>query len=260
MSSHKKNTIKKNKFSLKNIFNHHLSLSIFVFFLFSSVLLFLFNHQPKVTQVLGASNKLSQEKIIQLINLERAKKGIGPIVANQQLNAAAEKKGSYMFSLDYWAHIAPDGTPPWLFIHESGYHYQSAGENLARDFQTEEELIAAWMASPTHRANLLNASFNEAGVAILDGIIDNQPIILIVNFFGQPKNNSGVLKQVAIYDQQADAMVLAGEVMPQGTLLKQKKIKLNTNHILFGFFVLGFVLFIYKTLQQKPYKRKRKKN
>lgn len=64
-----------------------------------------------------------------------------------------------MFTQNYWAHVAPDGTQPWSFISAVGYAYQSAGENLGRDFYTEESLVQAWLDSPTHKANLLNANF-----------------------------------------------------------------------------------------------------
>ena len=52
-----------------------------------------------------------------------------------------------MLEHNYWAHVSPDGVEPWQFIQQQNYFYLSAGENLARDFISEKDLVAAWMAS-----------------------------------------------------------------------------------------------------------------
>lgn len=175
------------------------------------------------TRVLGISTKLAGEKIIGLINVERAKKGLAAVTENEQLMWAAQKKGESMFAQNYWAHVAPDGTQPWQFISESGYAYQSAGENLARDFGSEESVINGWLNSPTHKANLLNGNFTETGIAILDGEIAGKPVLLVVNLFGQPKTGDGEVAQISIYERSSDSLVLAGEVIPQGEMWGAKK-------------------------------------
>ena len=45
-----------------------------------------------------------------------------------------------------------------------GISYRAAGENIAMGYHTPEVVVAAWMASPGHRANFLNASYTKIGV------------------------------------------------------------------------------------------------
>ena len=67
-----------------------------------------------------------------------------------------------MFSKNYWAHFAPDGsTSPWDFIHQSGYNYIFAGENLAKGFTDANSVVAAWMNSPSHRENILSNKYKD---------------------------------------------------------------------------------------------------
>jgi len=90
-----------------------------------------------------------------------------------------------MFAKDFWAHIAPDGTTPWKFILDSGYKYLYAGENLAKDFQTSDDVVAAWMASKMgHRENILNTHYNEIGVAVVNGTLGGFQTTLVVQMFG----------------------------------------------------------------------------
>ncbi len=172
------------------------------------------------TRVLGVSEQLNSQEILRLLNLERAKEGLGPLNLNARLNEAAANKGESMFAQDYWAHVAPDGTEPWEFISESGYAYESAGENLARDFYTEAALIEGWLDSPTHRENLLNGNFRETGLAVLDGEIDGQAVLLVVNLFAQPRLEAGDPgPQMAVYQNESEGLVLAGEVVAAGSEL-----------------------------------------
>lgn len=229
------------------------ALVIFVLFL-----IYIFFSWPK-TRVLGLSTKLNGAEIIRLINLERAKKGLAAVTGNEKLNQAAQAKGESMFAQNYWAHVAPDGTQPWQFISESGYAYQSAGENLARDFSDEKKLMAGWLNSPTHKANILNGNFSETGVAILDGEIDGEPVLLVVNLFAQPRINDDELPQIAVYQNSSDSLVLAGEIIPQGELTAKKSMTFSLKQILFAFVVVAFVAYLLYNLTLTPRGRKRKK-
>lgn len=210
-------------------------------------------------QVLGISTQLQTEKIITLINLERAKHSLRALTPNEQLNRAAEQKGEFMINHNYWAHISPDGIEPWQFIHQQEYFYLSAGENLARDFNREEDLVAAWMASPTHRDNLLNSDFSQMGIAIVEGIIDHQPVILIVNFYAQPHQyqaSSG--GEVWRYNQADNNYYQSGEIL----LPKTQKAWLNKILLwqLLLFVTVGMCLAIVLVkLRQQPFGRRKKR-
>lgn len=136
--------------------------------------------------ILGYASSITTKEIIDRTNLARTTRGIHSLKANQLLTRAAEDKAADMVAKDYWAHIAPDGTPPWSFITKAGYSYAIAGENLARNFQDPESVIDAWLASPSHRDNVINEQYSEIGVAVMHGIMNGTETTLVVQMFGKP--------------------------------------------------------------------------
>lgn len=136
--------------------------------------------------VLGTSTGITIQEIVRLTNEERAKQGLPPLTENGSLNQAAEAKAQNMFAENYWAHYAPSGKTPWDFIVGAGYKYVYAGENLARNFSSAQDVVNAWMASPTHRDNLLNPHYTNIGVAIEDGNLTGKATTLVVQEFGSP--------------------------------------------------------------------------
>ena|SRR5258708_2523264 len=89
-----------------------------------------------------------------------------------------------MLAKGYWAHVAPDGTEPWAFFVAANYNYKYAGENLARDFGDPASAVNAWMASPTHRANILSPNYKETGIGVVEGSLAGADTTIIVQFFG----------------------------------------------------------------------------
>lgn len=136
--------------------------------------------------VLGYASNISTTQVVELSNKERESAGLSNLTLNTQLSAAANAKAQDMFAHQYWAHTSPTGREPWDFIHESGYRYRVAGENLARDFMETPEMVSAWMASPTHRANIMNAKYSEIGVAVVNGMLNGTETTLVVQMFGTP--------------------------------------------------------------------------
>lgn len=148
--------------------------------------------------ILGITSNIDQKKLIELTNEQRAKKGLSPILENEALNKAAILKAQNMFEENYWAHFAPSGKTPWDFILGSGYKFTYAGENLAKNFYESNDVVSAWMASSTHRDNLLNPRYQDIGIAVVDGVLNGQKTTLIVQMFGtvqgvtsQPILNAG---------------------------------------------------------------------
>lgn len=136
--------------------------------------------------ILGYSSQITPEKIVEITNQERANRGLDPLRTNSLLNQAAQQKAGDMFAFDYWSHKSPSGREPWTFLKEVGYNYRLAGENLARDFYEPEAVIKAWMASPTHKENIINPKFQEMGVAVVDGTLGGLKTTLVVQFFASP--------------------------------------------------------------------------
>jgi len=135
--------------------------------------------------ILGVSYSISENELLVLVNNERAARGLAPFTLNPQLSDAARRKAADMIEKNYWAHFAPDGlTSPWGFIRAAGYNYIHAGENLARGFTDSDSTVRAWMASETHRENILAGKYNDVGFAIVPGTLTGEETVLIVEMFG----------------------------------------------------------------------------
>ena len=94
---------------------------------------------------------------------------------NVNLVSAAYAKAHHMLENQYWDHYAQDGTTPWSFIKQTDYKYVYAGENLAKGFKTSEGVHQAWMASPTHRANILSGKYSNSYSTKLSINFDSGP-------------------------------------------------------------------------------------
>jgi uncharacterized protein YkwD len=209
--------------------NHHPHLlrphGLGIVFLFL-ILVSLINNQffSERQKVLGFATNIKSEELINLTNKEREKKGLPTLKENSILSQAASLKAKDMFSKNYWAHVSPDGTTPWEFFKSSSYFYSHAGENLARDFYTSSAVVSAWMESSSHRENILNKSYEEIGMAVIDGVLEGEETTLIVQFFGTPQKP--LLSSISS-DQTANSSVtgetegqpsrVAAELKPTGS-------------------------------------------
>ena len=134
--------------------------------------------------ILGYAANISPDEVVRLTNEKRAQNGLAPVSLNSTLSQAAQAKAADMLNKDYWAHVAPDGTQPWKFFLDFGYRYRFAGENLARDFTNPSSAVDAWMASPSHKENMLNPKYKEIGVAVIEGDLAGVDTTIVVQFFG----------------------------------------------------------------------------
>ena len=109
-----------------------------------------------------------------LVNRERAAHGEHALSWNLHLVHAAQAHTESMAFGDYFAHAGRRGETPLQRIRRSGYIYSSAvgfevGENIGWGslwLGTPRAVVAAWMASPGHRANILDGRFRETGVGV----------------------------------------------------------------------------------------------
>lgn len=168
---------------------HHTSLAILISLLiFSQSLLSL--GQLVYPHILGFASQIPPQEVISLSNQVRQEKNLPVLKFNPKLADAARRKAADMFADNYWSHTAPDGIQPWSFIIAAEYNYLHAGENLARDFKNPQTVVKAWMASPTHRANLLNPQYQDIGIAVVDGRLQGKETTLVVQMLGTPQTSS----------------------------------------------------------------------
>lgn len=137
-------------------------------------------------KVLGQREEISTLALLADTNARRVDAGLRPLQMDDKLTRAAQLKVQDMFDKQYWAHDAPDGTTPWYWFEHTGYTYAYAGENLAKNFSTADATTVAWMASPDHRANILDSHYTQAGFAVAEGVLHGKTTAVIVALYGEP--------------------------------------------------------------------------
>jgi uncharacterized protein YkwD len=118
--------------------------------------------------------ELAREAVLCLVNQERAQHGIAPLRLSHQLEVAAEGHCGELIADDYFAHVSPTGETPVERIRTTGYipgppAGYVIGENLAwgtYGLATPQAIVSAWIASPEHLANILEAEYSETGIGI----------------------------------------------------------------------------------------------
>ena len=103
-------------------------------------------------------------QVVTLVNTERAKYGLSPLTFSAELSRLARLKSQDMRDRKYFSHQSPTYGSPFQMMKDNGVKYLTAGENIAMGQRTPSEVVNAWMASPGHRANILNSSFDTIGV------------------------------------------------------------------------------------------------
>lgn len=135
-------------------------------------------------EVLGRTSNITVSGLVSDTNVARQQAGLPPLQVNEKLNQAAFMKANDMLAHNYWAHVSPTGVTPWKWLTDTGYDYDSAGENLAKNFPDAQSTVNAWMASPTHRANVLGDTYKDVGFAVAEGVLNGRDTTLIVAFYG----------------------------------------------------------------------------
>ena len=105
-----------------------------------------------------------EDEVIRLVNVERAKNGLGPLTKNWEASRVARIKSQDMIDKKYFAHNSPTYGSPFNMMENFGLKFSSAAENIAYGQRTAQEVMTAWMNSPGHRANILSKTVSHIGV------------------------------------------------------------------------------------------------
>ena len=117
-----------------------------------------------------AAREAFTARVVELTNAERARAGLAGLAVNPSLNDAAQGYAEVLAAGDCFAHTC--GPVPELErrSEQAGYTaWALLGENIAGGYLSPEQVVAVWMASAGHRANILNPSFTEVGVGLAPG-------------------------------------------------------------------------------------------
>ena len=101
-------------------------------------------------------------RVISLVNQQRAAHGLGSVSGYEALFSAAQER-AFETEIQF-SHTRPNGESCFTIFEKYNVNYGWAGENIAAGQDTPEEVVTAWMNSPGHRANILKEQFTHLGV------------------------------------------------------------------------------------------------
>lgn len=114
----------------------------------------------------------SEEKSAALLlrmNAARDENGQEPLMRDPELDEIALVRARDLVANGYFDHYGPDGSSAFSELALRGRRYRLAGENLARNNypgpRTVQAAFDGLMASPGHRANILEEGFGRVGIA-----------------------------------------------------------------------------------------------
>lgn len=139
-----------------------------------------------LAQRAGLTAAVYSSVLVDLTNDARQDADLPALTVNPVLERAALMKAQDMAAKGYFAHTSPEGKSPWHWLDLAGYKFIYAGENLAVHFDETRDVQKALLASPTHRANILDGRFTEIGIATFKGEYEGVRTTFVVESFGTP--------------------------------------------------------------------------
>lgn len=124
----------------------------------------------------------NEQRVIQLINAQRTRRGLVPVSANLSLMKAARAHSAEMAARHYFSHSSYNGEDYAARLSRygytrAGYTSWAVGENIAWGqgiLGTPEGIVDMWMHSAGHRAVILTARFRDVGVGIAKGTLNGR--------------------------------------------------------------------------------------
>ena len=126
-----------------------------------------------------ASLSVQEQTAGNLLNSDRARYGLAPLVIDPELCRIARIKSQDMRDNQYFAHTSPTYGDVRSMLRRFGYAYSAAGENIAHH-ATVEKAQAAFLSSPGHRRNIMNSAYTRVG---LGAAIDAKGYVYLTQIF-----------------------------------------------------------------------------
>lgn len=114
------------------------------------------------------TNTLSsyEQQVFQLVNKERAARGLGTLRYNSEVARVARIKSQDMINKGYFSHTSPTYGSPFKMMESFGIRFSNGGENIAYGQRNAQEVMTGWMNSAGHKANILSAAYTQIGVGV----------------------------------------------------------------------------------------------
>jgi uncharacterized protein YkwD len=142
----------------------------------------------------NASGATIRARVVELVNEARSRRrkcgserfaAAPPLRASRDLNEAAASHARDMARKRYFEHRGRDGSEPKDRVRRAGYQSRLTGENIALGPVSAEEVVAGWLDSPGHCANIMDSRFRDIGVGLASG--KKRGEIYWVQTFGTPR-------------------------------------------------------------------------
>lgn len=140
--------------------------------------------------VFNIPKEINRDYVIDVIdrtNIERKRAGLEVLKESSALSYAAYLRAKDILDNQDFSHIATNSgnIKAQEVVQIIGYRYSEVGENLAMGINDPNEVVAKLLASPEHRNNILSKSFDETGVAVLNGrFLGQDNTDIVVQLFG----------------------------------------------------------------------------
>ncbi len=107
-----------------------------------------------------------EQQVFELVNKERAARGLQQLSYNSEVARVARFKSQDMINKGYFSHTSPTYGSPFKMMESFGIRFSNGGENIAYGQRTAQEVMNSWMNSAGHKANILSAAYTQIGVGV----------------------------------------------------------------------------------------------
>lgn len=107
-----------------------------------------------------------EQQVFELVNKERASRGLALLKLNTELSRVARIKSQDMIDKKYFSHTSPTYGSPFDMMQSFGLKFSAAGENIAYGQKTAAEVMNSWMNSAGHKANILSEAYTNIGIGV----------------------------------------------------------------------------------------------
>lgn len=128
-----------------------------------------------------ASLSAQEQTAGNLLNSDRARYNLSPLVIDPELCRIARIKSEDMRDNQYFAHTSPTYGDVRSMLSQFGYAYTAAGENIAHH-ATVEKAQAAFLSSPGHRKNIMSSAYTKVGVGVA---VDQKGFVYLTQIFAR---------------------------------------------------------------------------
>ncbi|MAT06450.1 MAG: hypothetical protein CL424_15535 [Acidimicrobiaceae bacterium] len=105
-------------------------------------------------------------EVVERTNAVRAQHGLAPLQIHPQMMQAAQAHSNDQAAVNRMSHTGSNGSTMAVRVDATGYAWSRIAENVAAGQGTAQLVTDAWLDSPGHRANMLNADLVHVGVAV----------------------------------------------------------------------------------------------